>query len=103
MIEFEFDEDEYMDEVFNDYESHRHEDFAIIVTMDGDPFNMVDVSSRFDTPEELDDMGLTMSSRRVLAVNRYGYNYLLMQGFSEAEIVKEFDDYDYEEDIYNED
>jgi hypothetical protein len=55
-----------------------------------DPSRLMEVSTFFNSPDELEQVGITIESRVVLAYSPSGHNQLKNMGFSHKEIVKEY-------------
>lgn len=96
-LEFEPEEEMFLSQLKEEMEDISNPDYAIYVSVDGDPWDSLDVSSRFDTPEMLDDVGITTDQRSVVAHTKIGYNFLSVNGFNDYEIIKEYTTYEDED------
>ena len=94
MRDFEYldpEDERFMEELRDDYVSNNH--YEIYISTNGDPFESIDVSSVFDTPEKLEELGFSANNRTVIALTPTGLDILLQNGFSEIEIVREWGEF----------
>ena len=95
---FDPEEERFIEMLSNDFTHNSH--YEIYVSTNGDAFDSIDVSSIFDTPEKLDEIGFTVYNRRVIALTQVGFEILEQNGFSPSEIIRDYD-YGYAEDEEN--
>ena len=102
MRDFEYldpEDERFMERLAEEYVPNDH--YEIYISTNGDPFESIDVSSVFDTPEKLEELGFGSGQRTIIALTPTGLDILIQNGFSEMEIVREWGEFgSIEEDDY---